>query len=146
MVPQGHWQQSSGEVRAAGELERVAGARFSPALSPWPFHNGAITYGATMIDELTWWQLRPGDRVKHFEYGAGTVDGSGPVWIYVTWDNPDEPFSHHTAAIARYLTRCGVSADGRAEANSLVGSSDGQDVYVHWTTRPAWAERGRDAK
>lgn len=61
----------------------------------------------TPIDGLKWWDLRPGDRVEHFDYGTGTVDDSGPVWIYITWDDPNEPFCHHTAAIARYLTRCG---------------------------------------
>jgi len=56
-----------------------------------------------MNDELHWWELRKGDRVRHFEYGSGTIDGSGPLWVYITWDNPDEHLSHHTAGIVCYL-------------------------------------------
>jgi len=53
------------------------------------------------------WDLKKGDRVNHFDYGSGTIDSFGPVWLYVTWDNPDEHLNHHTAAIARHLTRRG---------------------------------------
>ena len=54
--------------------------------------------------ELTWRDLNKGDRVSHLDYGTGVVDSSGPHWIYITWDNPDEHLNHHTAAIARHLT------------------------------------------
>lgn len=54
---------------------------------------------------VTWRDLERGDRVSHFDYGEGVVDCSGPVWIYITWDDPDEQLNHHTAAIAQYLTR-----------------------------------------
>ena len=53
---------------------------------------------------LTWRDLKKGDRVSHFDYGEGLVDGSGPVWIYITWDDPEELLSHHTAAFAQHLT------------------------------------------
>jgi hypothetical protein len=56
-------------------------------------------------DELHWWELREGDRVSHFEYGAGTVDGSGPLWICITWDNPEEHLNHHAVGIVRHLER-----------------------------------------
>jgi hypothetical protein len=58
-----------------------------------------------MADPLHWWQLRRGDRVSHFDYGTGTVDGSGPLWIWITWDNPAEHLNHHTAGIVRHLKR-----------------------------------------
>lgn len=53
---------------------------------------------------LTWNDLKRGDRVSHFDYGVGTVDASGPLWILITWDNPDERVNTHTAAISRWLT------------------------------------------
>lgn len=53
--------------------------------------------------ELHWSDLKKGDRVRHFDYGFGTVHDSGPLWVFITWDNPDEHLSHHTAAISRYL-------------------------------------------
>jgi hypothetical protein len=53
--------------------------------------------------ELTWRDLKKGDRITHFDYGCGTVDSSGPLWICIVWDNPDEHLNHHTAAIARHL-------------------------------------------
>jgi hypothetical protein len=53
--------------------------------------------------ELHWWELRRGDRVSHFDYGTGTVDGAGPERIYITWDDPDEELHHHTSGIVRHL-------------------------------------------
>ncbi|MFC9694254.1 hypothetical protein ACFTSF_37265 [Kribbella sp. NPDC056951] len=70
----------------------------------WPVLRAAAA-GRPPVDELRWCDLTSGQRVHHFEYGAGTVDSSGPDWIYITWDNPDEHLNHHTAAIVRHLTR-----------------------------------------
>lgn len=53
----------------------------------------------------TWRDLKKGDRVSHFDYGDGTVDASGPAWIYITWDDPAERVRHHDKLIAQYLTR-----------------------------------------
>lgn len=55
--------------------------------------------------QVTWANLTRGDRARHFDYGTGTVDGSGLLWILITWDNPDERLNWHTAEIAPYLTR-----------------------------------------
>ncbi|WP_405063252.1 hypothetical protein OG474_16895 [Kribbella sp. NBC_01505] len=52
---------------------------------------------------LRWWELRRGDRIAHFDYGTGTVEGAGPQLIYITWDNPDEELHHHTSEIVRHL-------------------------------------------
>ncbi|WP_328524973.1 hypothetical protein [Kribbella sp. NBC_00359] len=71
-----------------------------------------------MTDELRWWTLKKGDRVTHFEYGAGTVDGSGPLWIYITWDNPDEELHHHTAGVASYLKLMRPPGCGPSNANA----------------------------
>ncbi|MGW6281985.1 hypothetical protein [Kribbella sp. NPDC055071] len=60
-------------------------------------------------EELKWWQLKQGDRVSHFDYGVGTVDGAGPVWVCITWDNPDEHVNCHTVEIVRYLCLEGVA-------------------------------------
>jgi hypothetical protein len=70
----------------------------------WPVLR-ASARGRPPVDELRWCDLTAGQRIHHFDYGAGTVDSSGPDWIYITWDNPDEHLNHHTAAIVRYLTR-----------------------------------------
>ncbi|HEY3558883.1 MAG TPA: hypothetical protein VGL05_15535 [Kribbella sp.] len=54
---------------------------------------------------MDWNDLKHGDRVRHFEYGAGTVHSSGPIWLFITWDRPNGYYYHWTTAIARYLTR-----------------------------------------
>jgi hypothetical protein len=37
---------------------------------------------------MEWSDLTRGDRVEHFEYGSGTVDFSGPIFVGITWDDP----------------------------------------------------------
>ncbi|MEU4196781.1 hypothetical protein AB0E69_33090 [Kribbella sp. NPDC026611] len=69
-------------------------------------------------ESLQWWQLQAGDRVRHFEYGAGTVDGSGPVWVCITWDNPAEELTFHTSAIVPHLRLEPPSAGGGGEPDS----------------------------
>lgn len=67
---------------------------------------------------LRWSDLAEGDRVHHFDYGAGTVDAAGPLFLYITWDNPKEHLNHHTALIARHLARLDESAGRRCIAAS----------------------------
>jgi hypothetical protein len=71
-----------------------------------------------MTDGLRWWELKSGDRVRHFEYGAGTVDGAGPLWVYITWDDPHELLRFHTAAIVRYLELVRPPASGPDEGDT----------------------------
>ncbi|MEU4291108.1 hypothetical protein AB0E63_23030 [Kribbella sp. NPDC026596] len=78
-------------------------------------NRSALTHGLvrTPVDDalsrrpdrttLTWRDLEKDDRVDHFEYGTGTVESSGPLWICIAWDDPRERLNHHTAAIAPYL-------------------------------------------
>lgn len=54
---------------------------------------------------LRWNDFSRGDRVHHFDYGEGTIDGASPLWLHITWDNPDERLSVHTAEMARFLSR-----------------------------------------
>jgi hypothetical protein len=54
---------------------------------------------------IHWSDLTKGDRIHHFDYGAGTVHASTPVWLFITWDNPNEHLTHHSALLARYLSR-----------------------------------------
>ncbi|TDD55053.1 hypothetical protein E1263_26525 [Kribbella antibiotica] len=81
----------------------------SPSSSPneaGPSYEHRLSAGRRPpVDELRWCDLTAGQRVHHFDYGAGTAESSGPDWIYITWDNPNEHLNHHTAAIVRYLTR-----------------------------------------
>lgn len=57
------------------------------------------------IDDVHWSDLAKGDRIHHFDYGDGTVQAAGPLWLLITWDNPDEHLNHHSPLMARYLTR-----------------------------------------
>jgi hypothetical protein len=79
----------------------------------WPVLR-ASPVGRVPVDELRWCDLTAGQRVHHFDYGPGTVARSGPDWVYINWDNPDEHLNHHTAAIVRHLTRSApaVPTDG----------------------------------
>lgn len=58
------------------------------------------------VFEVTWSDLKHGDRIEHFEYGSGTVNGSGPIWIDITWDDVAlRALSSHSSAITKYLRR-----------------------------------------
>lgn len=70
---------------------------------------------------MDWGELKPGDRVHHFDYGAGTVRSSGPVLLLIDWDMPNGYDYHWTSAIARHLTRHedsfrGISSRGSASS------------------------------
>ncbi|MEV4267738.1 hypothetical protein [Kribbella sp. NPDC049584] len=54
---------------------------------------------------LRWTDLKRGDRIRHFDYGIGTVDAAGPVWLLITWDDPTVEWDYHTSEIARHLER-----------------------------------------
>ncbi|GAB2562637.1 hypothetical protein [Kribbella endophytica] len=54
---------------------------------------------------LCWTDLSKGDRIHHFDYGNGTIDAAGPLYLFITWDDPNIAFNHHAAAIVSYLTK-----------------------------------------
>ncbi|NIK61302.1 hypothetical protein [Kribbella shirazensis] len=61
---------------------------------------------------MQWSDLRHGDRVHHFEYGAGTVNSAGPLWLLITWDDPAEHVDYHwSGEIDRHLTRLTPQAE-----------------------------------
>lgn len=63
--------------------------------------NRSSAYG----QELNWSDLQRGDRVYHFDYGIGTIDCAGPLWLLITWDDPNEYLDHHSSGMARHMTR-----------------------------------------
>lgn len=64
-----------------------------------------VTGGGAPANELHWSELNKGDRVRHFEYGVGTVDAASGLFVYITWDDPEVGLNHHAASIVQYLTR-----------------------------------------
>lgn len=54
---------------------------------------------------LCWTDLAKGDRIHHFDYGNGTIDATGPLFLFITWDDPNVGLNHHTAAMAAHLLR-----------------------------------------
>lgn len=63
--------------------------------------------------ELTWRDLKRGDRVSHFEYGTGTIHASGPMHIIVDWDSVQTSRHDHTLPkeVARFMTRVEAAGD-----------------------------------
>ena len=66
---------------------------------------GVTGGGDQSLDKLHWSELNKGDRVRHFEYGVGTVDSASGLFVYITWDDPKVGLNHHAASIVQHLTR-----------------------------------------
>lgn len=60
---------------------------------------------AEPVNQVSWPDLREGDRVNHFEYGNGTVRMSGPAALHIDWDDPAERLFSHPLGMAAFLTR-----------------------------------------
>ncbi|MEV6273381.1 hypothetical protein AB0L64_39865 [Kribbella sp. NPDC051936] len=54
---------------------------------------------------LAWSELRRGDRVHHADYGSGTVDAAGPIWLLISWDDPNQHHDDYASELAPRLTR-----------------------------------------
>ncbi|GAA1710964.1 hypothetical protein GCM10009745_68770 [Kribbella yunnanensis] len=71
--------------------------------------------------EVDWTILAKGDRVEHFDYGVGTVDYSGPLFIGITWDHPEGvSVRPHHSLIAAFLSR--LTPEDRAEPEASSAS------------------------
>jgi hypothetical protein len=57
------------------------------------------------VNELSWWELEKGQRVRHFDYGNGTVDGVNEFYLWVTWDRIGGQLHHHTDEFVPHLKR-----------------------------------------
>lgn len=65
---------------------------------------------------MQWSDLKHGDRVHHFEYGSGTVNSAGPLWLLITWDDPSEYVDYHwSGEIDRHLTPLTSPSEARSE-------------------------------
>lgn len=65
-----------------------------------------MTSGADPVGGgLDWRDLKPGERVAHFDYGAGTVDSVSELHIWITWDDSGEQLHHRTTEFVPHLNR-----------------------------------------
>lgn len=58
-----------------------------------------------MSDVPDWRDLKKGDRVAHFDYGAGTVDGVSELYVWIRWDDSGEQLHHRTQEFVPFLNR-----------------------------------------
>ena len=100
--------------RRAAECDEATG----PAVASPVDGRAARSLKETHVRPLHWTDLKRGDRIRHFDYGRGTIDAAGPVWLLITWDDPAVEWDFHTSEIAKYLERVPANLDVKQGAEA----------------------------
>lgn len=58
---------------------------------------------AARASGLSWTDFKTGERVRHFEYGDGTIKLVSAAGFCITWDEPIEVRDDYQTAIANWL-------------------------------------------